>query len=60
MIQQLNLNPKAKIAADFFSLKQPNLTQEKSTCMAREKEKLVSIEEFNKLYVMKLTIRKII
>lgn len=49
MIQQLNLNPKAKIAADFFSLKQPNLTQEKSTCMAREKEKLVSIEEFNKL-----------
>lgn len=53
MIQQLNLNPKAKNAADFFFLKQPNLTQEKSTCMAREKEELVSIKEFNQVYVTK-------
>lgn len=51
MIQQLNLKSKC---SSFFS-KATKIYSRKPTYMAREKEELVYIKEFNKAYAMKLT-----
>lgn len=48
MIQQLNPKSKSKNAADFFP-KQSKSHSRKSAWIAREKEALVSINEFNKV-----------